>query len=146
MAYVPRQNSAAARLPAHLNGPARAAPRRAAPRAHQARKFPPGMFPEGAVVPVVQCILEGFDVVYAPLISSYGAATATLEASPGTDVEVGGGGGGQGSKDQRQRGQLGPLPAPGGGDGTGWHGLDRAGDRACDSGKLRQMQPGGSSQ
>ncbi|KAI8468085.1 MAG: hypothetical protein J3K34DRAFT_479333 [Monoraphidium minutum] len=53
-----------------------------------ARKFPPALFPRGAVVPVIQCVLTGFDVAYAPLISSYGSATATLEASPGTEVEV----------------------------------------------------------
>ncbi|KAF8063801.1 NSE4A [Scenedesmus sp. PABB004] len=53
-----------------------------------ARKFPGELFPDGVVVPVVQCVLRGFDVVYAPLISSYGSATATLEASPGTDVAV----------------------------------------------------------
>lgn len=33
-------------------------------------------------------MLVGFDVVYAPLISSYGSATATLEASPGTEVSM----------------------------------------------------------
>lgn len=48
--------------------------------AWQARKFPPSLFPGGAVVPVVQCVLRGFDVVYAPLLSSYGSATATLGA------------------------------------------------------------------
>jgi hypothetical protein len=37
---------------------------------------------------VIQCVLRGFDVVYAPLISSYGSATATLEASPGTEVSL----------------------------------------------------------
>jgi hypothetical protein len=37
---------------------------------------------------VIQCILRDFDVVYAPLISSYGSATATLEHSPGTEVAV----------------------------------------------------------
>lgn len=34
------------------------------------------------------CVLQDFDVVFAPLISSYGSATATLEHSPGTDVAV----------------------------------------------------------
>lgn len=53
-----------------------------------ARKFPPDLFPQGAVIPVIQCVLDDFDVVYAPLISSYGSATATLEASPGARVEV----------------------------------------------------------
>jgi hypothetical protein len=33
-------------------------------------------------------VLRDFDVVFAPLISSYGSATATLEASPGTDVSM----------------------------------------------------------
>ena len=33
-------------------------------------------------------LLQDFDVVYAPLISSYGSATATLEYSPGTAVSV----------------------------------------------------------
>jgi hypothetical protein len=37
---------------------------------------------------VIQCVLQGFDVVFAPLISSYGSATATLEHSPGTCVSV----------------------------------------------------------
>ncbi|KAF6265604.1 hypothetical protein COO60DRAFT_1623787 [Scenedesmus sp. NREL 46B-D3] len=53
-----------------------------------ARKFPLDMFPDGVVVPVIQCVLQDFDVVFAPLISSYGAATATLEHSPGTAVSV----------------------------------------------------------
>ena len=54
----------------------------------QARKFPPHLFPAGAVVPVVQCTLRDFDVVYAPHISSYGSVAATLEASPGTEVKA----------------------------------------------------------
>lgn len=37
---------------------------------------------------VIRCVLRDFDVVYAPLISSYGSATATLEHSPGTSVSV----------------------------------------------------------
>lgn len=53
-----------------------------------ARKFPLNMFPDGVVVPVIQCVLQDFDVVFAPLISSYGSATATLEHSPGTAVSV----------------------------------------------------------
>lgn len=53
-----------------------------------ARKFPLSLFPDGVVVPVIQCVLRNFDVVFAPLISSYGSCTATLEASPGTAVEV----------------------------------------------------------
>lgn len=56
--------------------------------AQLARKFPLELFPQGVVVPVIQCVLRDFDVVYAPLISSYGSATATLEASPGTDVSM----------------------------------------------------------
>ena len=47
-----------------------------------ARKFSAEWAPEGVVVPVVQSVLEDFDVVYAPLISSYGSATATLELAP----------------------------------------------------------------
>ncbi|KAK9808507.1 hypothetical protein WJX73_002957 [Symbiochloris irregularis] len=52
-----------------------------------ARKFPPSQFPQ-AVIPTVRCALRDFDVVYAPLISSYGSCTATLQHSPGTSVEV----------------------------------------------------------
>eukprot|EP00798_Chlamydomonas_sp_ICE-L_P008293 gene8293-1564_t len=37
---------------------------------------------------VIQCVLEDFDVVYTPYLSSYGSCTATLEHSPGTKVEV----------------------------------------------------------
>lgn len=37
---------------------------------------------------VIQCVLHDFDVVFAPLIASYGSATATLEASPGTTVSM----------------------------------------------------------
>ncbi len=37
---------------------------------------------------VIEATLEGFDVVYAPLISSYGSVTATLEACPGSSVSV----------------------------------------------------------
>jgi hypothetical protein len=37
---------------------------------------------------VIQCVLQDFDVVFAPLISSYGSVTATLEHSPGTCVSV----------------------------------------------------------
>lgn len=43
--------------------------------AQLARKFPPEMFPEGVVIPVLRCVLPDFDVVYAPLISSYGSCT-----------------------------------------------------------------------
>ena len=41
-----------------------------------------------AVLQVIQCVLQDFDVVYAPLISSYGSVTATLEHSSGTSVAV----------------------------------------------------------
>lgn len=40
-----------------------------------ARKFPPSTFPDGVVIPVLRCVLPDFDVVYAPLISSYGSCT-----------------------------------------------------------------------
>lgn len=40
-----------------------------------ARKYPPDLFPCGVVVPVVRSVLADFDVVYAPLISSYGSCT-----------------------------------------------------------------------
>lgn len=48
------------------------------------------MFVESAfaAVQVIQCVLHDFDVVYAPLISSYGSCTATLEYCPGTQVTV----------------------------------------------------------
>eukprot|EP00667_Euglena_gracilis_P012772 EG_transcript_13126 len=52
------------------------------------RKFPVDLFPAGVVIPVVQSLLLGFDVVYAPLIASYGSVVATLQASPGTAVEL----------------------------------------------------------
>ena len=39
------------------------------------RKFPLEMFPDGVVIPVLRCVLPDFDVVYAPLISSYGSCT-----------------------------------------------------------------------
>lgn len=53
-----------------------------------ARKFPQQLFPEGVVIPVLRCVLPDFDVVYAPLISSYGSCTATLEYSPGSAVAI----------------------------------------------------------
>eukprot|EP00967_Tisochrysis_lutea_P026264 scaffold30323_cov17-Tisochrysis_lutea.AAC.1 len=37
---------------------------------------------------VVQGVLEGFDVVYSPAITSYGSCPATLAESPGTCVSV----------------------------------------------------------
>lgn len=56
--------------------------------AQLARKFTPDLFPDGVVIPVVQCVLRDFDVVYAPLITSYGSAAATLAASPGCSVAL----------------------------------------------------------
>jgi hypothetical protein len=37
---------------------------------------------------VIQCVLEDFDVVYAPSVCSYGSCPATLEHCPGTSVRV----------------------------------------------------------
>ncbi|DBB14910.1 TPA: hypothetical protein ACH3X3_004508 [Trebouxia sp. C0006] len=56
--------------------------------AQLARKFPAELFPDGVVIPVLRCVLPDFDVVYAPLISSYGSCTATLEYSPGSAVAI----------------------------------------------------------
>ena len=42
--------------------------------AQLARKFPAKLFPN-VVIPVLRCVLPDFDVVYAPLISSYGSCT-----------------------------------------------------------------------
>jgi hypothetical protein len=39
---------------------------------------------------VVQCVLEDFDVVYAPTLASYGSCPASLQHCPGTRVQVGG--------------------------------------------------------
>lgn len=50
------------------------------------RKFPNERFPEGVFIPVIQSVLEDFDVVYGPSIAGYGSLTATLEHSPGTAV------------------------------------------------------------
>lgn len=47
--------------------------------AQLARKFPADLFPDGVVIPVLRCVLPDFDVVYAPLISSYGSCTGTAE-------------------------------------------------------------------
>ncbi|GMH41490.1 hypothetical protein BSKO_09400 [Bryopsis sp. KO-2023] len=52
------------------------------------RKFPADVFPDGVVIPTVQGVLHDFDVVYAPLLSSYGSCTATLEYSPGASVGI----------------------------------------------------------
>ena len=46
--------------------------------AQLARKFPAEQFPDGVVIPVLRCVLPDFDVVYAPLISSYGSCTGAL--------------------------------------------------------------------
>ena len=43
------------------------------------RKFPAELFPDGVVIPVLRCVLPDFDVVYAPLISSYGSCTGKSE-------------------------------------------------------------------
>eukprot|EP00210_Caulerpa_lentillifera_P005579 g5336.t1 len=43
---------------------------------------------QGVIIPVIQSVLFDFDVVYAPLVSSYGSCTATLQASKGTVVEL----------------------------------------------------------
>ena len=40
-----------------------------------ARKYAPELFPHGVVVPVVRSVLADFDVVYAPLITSYGSCS-----------------------------------------------------------------------
>ena len=47
--------------------------------AQLARKFPAELFPDGVVIPVLRCVLPDFDVVYAPLISSYGSCTGKAE-------------------------------------------------------------------
>eukprot|EP00668_Euglena_longa_P016909 GGOE01021220.1.p1 GENE.GGOE01021220.1~~GGOE01021220.1.p1 ORF type:complete len:354 (+),score=87.53 GGOE01021220.1:141-1202(+) len=52
------------------------------------RKFPADLFPAGTVIPVVQSVLLDFDVVYAPLVAPYGSVVATLQASPGSAVEL----------------------------------------------------------
>ncbi|CAG9464428.1 unnamed protein product [Pedinophyceae sp. YPF-701] len=56
--------------------------------AQLARKYPRDLFPGGVVIPVVQSLLCDLDVVYAPLISSYGSATATLEHAPGCTTQL----------------------------------------------------------
>lgn len=40
-----------------------------------ARKFPAALFPHGVLIPALRAVLPDFDVVYAPLVSSYGSAT-----------------------------------------------------------------------
>ena len=47
-----------------------------------ARKFPPSKFPDGVLIPVVRAVLEGFDVVYAPLLAAYGACAGEYLSSP----------------------------------------------------------------
>jgi len=42
----------------------------------------------GHAIPVLQCVLAGWDVVYAAHVSFYGSATATLAPCPGAAVEV----------------------------------------------------------
>jgi len=51
------------------------------------RKFPVELFPD-AIIPAIKGQLRDFDVAYAPLLSSYGSVTATLEHSPACTVEV----------------------------------------------------------
>jgi len=55
--------------------------------AQLARKFGGRAF-AGTAIPAPRGLLHGFDVVFAPLVSSYGSVTATLAPSPGTAVEV----------------------------------------------------------
>mmetsp|Transcript_10944 Transcript_10944/g.30031 ORF Transcript_10944/g.30031 Transcript_10944/m.30031 type:complete len:404 (+) Transcript_10944:138-1349(+) len=50
------------------------------------RKFG-DMYP-GVFIPVVECVLDGFDVVYSPGLASYGSCPATLAHSPGTLTSV----------------------------------------------------------
>ncbi len=57
----------------------------AAPEA-LARKY--GAFRGDPAIPVIRARLEGFDVVYATHISSYGSIPSTLAPSPGTVVET----------------------------------------------------------
>lgn len=51
--------------------------------AQLARKFPADMLPE-VVIPVLRCVLPDFDVVYAPLISSYGSCTGMAVSKAST--------------------------------------------------------------
>ncbi len=37
---------------------------------------------------VLRCVLEDFDVVYAPTLAGYGSCPATLQHCPGTRVQV----------------------------------------------------------
>lgn len=51
-----------------------------------ARKYAPELFPHGVVVPVVRSVLADFDVVYAPLITSYGSCSgAPARDAPSTE-------------------------------------------------------------
>lgn len=52
-----------------------------------ARKFGGPAF-QATAIPSTRALLRGFDVVYAPLLSSYGSVTATLHPSPATAVEL----------------------------------------------------------
>lgn len=67
------------RVPVIASGSNRAPERLAA-------KFP-GLAPPAAI-PVTRCRLHGFDAVYSAHIARYGAVAATLQASPGTVVEL----------------------------------------------------------
>eukprot|EP01065_Artemidia_motanka_P030825 TRINITY_DN36954_c0_g1_i1.p1 TRINITY_DN36954_c0_g1~~TRINITY_DN36954_c0_g1_i1.p1 ORF type:complete len:308 (+),score=59.56 TRINITY_DN36954_c0_g1_i1:49-972(+) len=52
-----------------------------------ARKYPARDYP-GLVIPVVSATLEDFDVVWAPLLASYGSVTATLARSEGCRLSL----------------------------------------------------------
>jgi hypothetical protein len=58
-----------------------------APQALKRKRALPGFPPDDAIV-VLRARLHGFDVVYSAHLSPYGAVGATLQASPGTAVEV----------------------------------------------------------
>ncbi len=44
--------------------------------------------PESVVIPVIPAVLEGFDIVFCCHFSTYGAIPATLQASPGTKINI----------------------------------------------------------
>ncbi|KAF5827361.1 hypothetical protein DUNSADRAFT_793 [Dunaliella salina] len=52
------------------------------------RKFGDMYHMPGVCIPVVECVLDGFDVVYSPGLASYGSCPATLAHSPGTLASV----------------------------------------------------------